>query len=82
MADHIATILDLKSQIQDAGETLNNIHVACAMVLSVDIIFYRQTFYRKCRQICAKLEAVVSGGGGGGEWRQRRQRKCTETEYV
>jgi hypothetical protein len=35
MADHIAAILDLKSQIQDAGETLDDIHVACAMVLSL-----------------------------------------------
>jgi hypothetical protein len=35
MAKHIAAILDLKSQIQDAGETLDDIHVACAMVLSL-----------------------------------------------
>jgi hypothetical protein len=35
IADHIAAILDLKSQIQDAGETLNDIHVAHAMVLSL-----------------------------------------------
>jgi hypothetical protein len=34
MADHIATILDLKSQIQDAGKTLDNIHIR-AMVLSL-----------------------------------------------
>jgi hypothetical protein len=35
MADHITAILDLKSQIQDAGETLNDIHVAHAIVLSL-----------------------------------------------
>jgi hypothetical protein len=35
MADHIAAILDLKSQIQDAGETLDDIHVARTMVLSL-----------------------------------------------
>jgi hypothetical protein len=35
MADHIAAILDLKSQIQDAGKTLDGIHVALAMVLSL-----------------------------------------------
>jgi hypothetical protein len=35
MADHITAILDLKSQIQDASEMLDNIHVACAMVLSL-----------------------------------------------
>jgi hypothetical protein len=34
MADHIATIFDLKSQIQDTGKTLDDIHIACAMVLS------------------------------------------------
>jgi hypothetical protein len=35
MADHITTILDLKSQIQDTGETLDDIHIARAMVLSL-----------------------------------------------
>jgi hypothetical protein len=35
MADHITAILDLKSQIQDAGETLDDTHAACAMVLSL-----------------------------------------------
>jgi hypothetical protein len=35
MANHIAAILDLKSQIQDTGETLDNIHIARAMVLSL-----------------------------------------------
>jgi hypothetical protein len=35
MANHIAAILDLKSQIQDAGETLDDIHIARAMVLSL-----------------------------------------------
>jgi hypothetical protein len=35
MANHIAAILDLKSQIQDAGEMLDDIHVARAMVLSL-----------------------------------------------
>jgi hypothetical protein len=33
MADHITAILDLKSQIQDTGKTLDDIHVACTMVL-------------------------------------------------
>jgi hypothetical protein len=35
MADHIAAILDLKSQIQDTGKTLDDIHIARAMVLSL-----------------------------------------------
>jgi hypothetical protein len=35
MADHIATILDLKSQIQDAGKMLDDIHIACTVVLSL-----------------------------------------------
>jgi hypothetical protein len=35
MTDHIAAILDLKNHIQDAGEMLNDIHVAHAMVLSL-----------------------------------------------
>jgi hypothetical protein len=35
MANHIAAILDLKSQIQDTGETLDDIHIACTMVLSL-----------------------------------------------
>jgi hypothetical protein len=35
MADHIAAILDLKSQIQDAGEILGDIHITHAMVLSL-----------------------------------------------
>jgi hypothetical protein len=35
MADHIAAILDLKSQIQDAGEVLDDIHTARTMVLSL-----------------------------------------------
>jgi hypothetical protein len=35
IADHIAAILDLKSQIQDAGKMLDDIHVARAMVLSL-----------------------------------------------
>jgi hypothetical protein len=33
MADHIAAMLDIKRQINDAGESLDDIHVARAMVL-------------------------------------------------
>jgi hypothetical protein len=35
MADHIASMLDIKQQIIDAGEMLEDLHVACAMVLSL-----------------------------------------------
>jgi hypothetical protein len=35
MADHIASMLDIKQQIIDAGETLKDLHVAHAMVLSL-----------------------------------------------
>jgi hypothetical protein len=35
MADHITAIIDLKSQIQDTGETLDDIHITHAMVLSL-----------------------------------------------
>jgi hypothetical protein len=35
MANHIASMLDIKQQIIDAGETLEDLHVACAMVLSL-----------------------------------------------
>jgi hypothetical protein len=35
MANDIAAILDLKSQIQDTGKTLNDIHITHAMVLSL-----------------------------------------------
>jgi hypothetical protein len=35
MADHIASMLDIKQQIIDAGETLEDLHVARAMVLSL-----------------------------------------------
>jgi hypothetical protein len=35
MANHIVFMLDIKQQIIDAGETLENLHVACVMVLSL-----------------------------------------------
>jgi hypothetical protein len=35
MADHIAAMLDIKRQINDAGESLDDVHVARAMVLSL-----------------------------------------------
>jgi hypothetical protein len=35
MADHIVSMLDIKQQIIDAGETLEDLHVARAMVLSL-----------------------------------------------
>jgi hypothetical protein len=35
MADHIAAMLNIKQQINDAGESLDDIHVARAMVLSL-----------------------------------------------
>jgi hypothetical protein len=35
MADHIAAMLDIKQQIVDAGETIDNLHIARAMVLSL-----------------------------------------------
>jgi hypothetical protein len=35
MADHVATMLDLKCQIQDASETLEEVHLARALVLSL-----------------------------------------------
>jgi hypothetical protein len=35
MADHIASMLDIKQQIINAGETLEDLHVARAMVLSL-----------------------------------------------
>jgi hypothetical protein len=35
MADHIASMLDIKQQIIDVGETLEDLHVARAMVLSL-----------------------------------------------
>ena len=35
MADHIAAMLDIKRQIEDAGEKLEDVHVARAMVLSL-----------------------------------------------
>jgi hypothetical protein len=33
MADHIAAMLDIKQQIVDAGETIDDLHIARAMVL-------------------------------------------------
>ena len=35
MVDHMAAMLDIQRQIMDAGETLDDIHVARAMVLSL-----------------------------------------------
>jgi hypothetical protein len=35
MADHIAAMLDIKQQINNVGESLDNVHVAQAMVLSL-----------------------------------------------
>jgi hypothetical protein len=35
MADHITSMLDIKQQIINAGEILKDLHVACAMVLSL-----------------------------------------------
>jgi hypothetical protein len=35
MADHIVSMLDIKQQIIDAGEMLEDLHVAHAMVLSL-----------------------------------------------
>jgi hypothetical protein len=35
MADHIVAMLDIKRQINDAGELLDDVHVAWAMVLSL-----------------------------------------------
>ena len=35
MADHIAAILNIQRQIMDAGETLDDVHVARAMILSL-----------------------------------------------
>jgi hypothetical protein len=36
MADHIAAMLDIKQQIIDSGETIDDLHIAWAMVLSFD----------------------------------------------
>jgi hypothetical protein len=35
MADHIAAMLNIKQQITNAGESLNDVHVTWAMVLSL-----------------------------------------------
>src|SRR5882762_5570554 len=35
MADHIVAMLDLKHQIEQAGEDLPDIHVTCAMIISL-----------------------------------------------
>jgi hypothetical protein len=35
MADHIVSMLDIKQQIINTGETLKDLYVACAMVLSL-----------------------------------------------
>jgi len=35
MADHIAAMLDVKRQIEDAGERLEDLHLARAMILSL-----------------------------------------------
>jgi len=35
MADHVAAMLDVKRQIEDAGETLEDLHLARALVLSL-----------------------------------------------
>jgi hypothetical protein len=35
MANHIAAMLNIKQQINDAGKSLDDIHVARAMVLSL-----------------------------------------------
>jgi hypothetical protein len=35
MANHIAAMLDIKHCIEQAGETIPNLYVACAMILSL-----------------------------------------------
>ena len=35
MADHIAAMLNLGQMITDAGEKLPDIHIACALILSL-----------------------------------------------
>jgi hypothetical protein len=69
----------LKRELEVEGILLSI--VAAGLITCSDYILLAN-IYRKCRQICAELEAAVSGGRGGSKRRRRRRQKCMEKEYA